>query len=431
MILPRAAAIRDNIGPTIPDIMPRAAPDDVKGDTPAARHGRFTGAARGTAPRRPFPGTSGMTQDAKTSFVESCVETVAGQAAAVERRTRGRHPRARKLLRLLAGKKNILITAHEHPDPDAFAASLALCVLLSARLPEAKVNVSLKGRLAGGVNDVFYREAPLQLLGWDDAKLPEFDAIILLDTQPVFAYSPLPAGLAPTAVIDHHRPGRGRRPKCPFCDIRSDVGATTSIVFSYFMELDADISPALAATMLYAIESDLAGAAGMPSELDNIALSGLTLKADTGKLYRMRYAPLPQSYFAAYAAGIQNAVFYDNALFSYLGPIESLEKPAVLADFLLRFEQVEWALVTAVYDGKMVLSLRTGSLKLSAGDLMQRLLRGLGEGGGHRTKAGGIIHLPSAAATPADLDRLRSRVRQRFLRALHVAPSRGQKLVAP
>src|SRR5207237_8018177 len=120
-------------------------------------------------------------------------------------------------------------------------------------------------------------------------------------------------------------------------DIRTDVGATTSIIFSYFMELDEPISPALAATMLYAIESDLAGAAGTPGELDNIALSGLTLKADTGKLYRMRYVPLPQSYYAAYGAGIQNAVFYDNALFSQLGPIDSLEKPAVLADFLLRF----------------------------------------------------------------------------------------------
>ena len=62
-------------------------------------------------------------------------------------------------------------------------------------------------------------------------------------------------------VIDHHRSGRGRKPKCQFCDIRTDVGATTSIIFSYFMELDAPITPELAAIMLYAIESDLAGAA--------------------------------------------------------------------------------------------------------------------------------------------------------------------------
>ena len=43
------------------------------------------------------------------------------------------------------------------------------------------------------------------------------------------------------------------------------------------MELEVAIKPDLAATLLYAIESDLAGAAGTPGELDNIALSSLTL----------------------------------------------------------------------------------------------------------------------------------------------------------
>ena len=370
--------------------------------------------------------TQQATSNHRNAFVESCVETVAGSAVAVERSARGR-PRARRLLRLLAGKSNVLITTHEHPDPDAVAAAVGLRTLLAAALPRARFTISLKGRLGGGVNDVVYRESGAELSPWDEGRLAEFDAIILLDTQPMFAYSPLPAGLAPTAVIDHHRPGRGRKPKCPFCDIRSDVGATTSIVFSYFMELDAPISPSLAATMLYAIESDLAGAAGMPAELDNVALSGLTLKADTGKLYRMRYADLPQSYFAAYAVGLQNAVYFDNAVLSHLGPIDSLEKPAILADFLLRFESAEYALVTGLHEGKMVLSLRTSNLRASAGDLMKRLLRGIGEGGGHRTKAGGVIAL--TAAYTAEPDRLRNKVRQRFLRVLGIAPSRGQKLV--
>ena len=57
---------------------------------------------------------------ASTAFVESCVETVADSAVAVERRSRGR-PRAKKLLELLADKKNVLVTTHQHPDPDALA----------------------------------------------------------------------------------------------------------------------------------------------------------------------------------------------------------------------------------------------------------------------------------------------------------------------
>ncbi|HEV2295100.1 MAG TPA: DHH family phosphoesterase [Tepidisphaeraceae bacterium] len=363
-----------------------------------------------------------------TAFVESCVGTVSSSAVAVARRSRGR-PHARALVKLLADKRNILITTHEHPDPDALASTLALCSLLSAKLPNAKITTSAKGRIGGGINEIFAQLTNLKLSPWNEADLKHFDAIILVDTQPNFANSPLPPDVAPTAVIDHHRGRVGRRPKCPFCDIRSDVGATGSIIFSYFMELEQPISRDLGATLLYAIESDLAGAAGQPGELDNIALSSLTLIADTRKLYKMRYVNLPQSSYISMATGLQNAVVYDNALLSHLEEIDSPEKPAVMADFLLRFDKADWALVTAVFNGTLVMSLRTNNAKLSAADLIKRLLRNIGEGGGHRTKAGGGIKL--ANGTPTQIERLRGVIRRRFLRALRIEQSRGQRLVPP
>lgn len=408
------------IGPTICEIMSAPSMDDPRRVIADNRSGDRLVLQSGE------PEDTSDEKSAMTSFVEACVETVAGSAVAVERRTRGQ-PRARKLLKLLADKKNILITTHEHPDPDAFGAALGMSTLLTMQLPGAHVDVSLKGRVGGGINEAFYRETPFKLLPWDDSKLGHYDAIVLLDTQPLFAYSPLPTSITPIAVIDHHQAARGQKPRSAFCDIRTDVGASTSIVFSYFMELDAPISPDLAATMLYAIESDLAGTAGTPGGLDNIALSGLTLKADPTKLHRMRYVDLPQSYYIAYATGLSHAVFYDNAIFSHLDVIDSLEKPAVLADLLLRFDQVDWALVVGIYQATMVLSLRTSSGTHAAGALMQRLLRGIGEGGGHRTKAGGMIRMENGSQT--EIERLRAFVRRRYLRALAIHPSRGQKLV--
>jgi nanoRNase/pAp phosphatase (c-di-AMP/oligoRNAs hydrolase) len=365
-----------------------------------------------------------------TAFVESCVETIAGSASAVAREARGK-PRARQMLRALAGKKNILVTAHLHPDPDALASCLALMTLLKLKLPAATVSVSIKGNVGGGLNSTFAKLMALPLVPWDDATLAQYDAVVLVDTQPPFANSPLPGGLSPTAVIDHHR-SRGRRPKCAFCDIRPEVGASASIIFSYFMELEAPITPDLGATLLYAIEADLAGAAGTPGELDNVALSSLTLIADTRKLYKMRYVDLPQSYYIAYAHGLANAMVYDQALVSHIDVIDSPEKPAILGDFLLRYDQVQWALVTAIMDtpagGKaLVCSLRTSVAKGSAADMMRRLLRNIGDGGGHRTKAGGYIRLETGSA--AEVDRRRDQLRRRFLRALNIKPARAQRLV--
>jgi nanoRNase/pAp phosphatase (c-di-AMP/oligoRNAs hydrolase) len=343
----------------------------------------------------------------------------------VAKQTRDK-PRARHLLQTLSGKKNILVTTHRHPDPDALASCLAMLTLLKLKLPQAVVTVSIKGNVGGGLNATFAQLMALPMAPWDDENLAAFDAIVLLDTQPPFANSPLPPSAVPIAVIDHHR-SRGRRPKCPFCDIRPDVGATASIIFSYFMELEATISADLAATLLYAIESDLAGAAGQPGELDNVALSNLTLIADTHKLYRMRYVDLPQSYYIAYAKGLANAMVYGSAVISHIETIDTPEKPAVLADFLLRYDQVQWAMVTAVIGEALVISLRTNKGKFSAADIMRRLLRQLGEGGGHRTKAGGYIQLTGASA--AEIERCRETLRRRLLRALGITVPRGVRLV--
>jgi nanoRNase/pAp phosphatase (c-di-AMP/oligoRNAs hydrolase) len=383
-----------------------------------------------TAPGTTAVGANGIVAREKpkekpmTAFVESCVETAAGSAVAAERQARGR-PRFGRLLKLLKDKKRILITTHRYPDPDALASSLALSHLLKSQLPSAAIEMSIRGQLGGGINQTFVTAAHLTLRPWDDATLADYDAIILLDVQPGVSYSPLPANIAPTAVIDHHR--TRRKPKCDFCDVRTDVGATSSIIFSYFMEVEEPISPDLAAILLYAIESDLAGAAGQPGELDNIALSSLTLLANTRKLYQMRYADLPQSYYACYYSGLSNAVYYDQAIFSHLDTIDSPEKPAVIADFLLRFEPVQWALVTAVYENRLVLSLRTSSAKLSAADMIRRLLRSDGEGGGHRTKAGGFI--PLETGSPAEIDRKRTDLRKRYLRALNIKQPQGKRLV--
>jgi nanoRNase/pAp phosphatase (c-di-AMP/oligoRNAs hydrolase) len=363
--------------------------------------------------------------NAGTAFVESCLETVAGSAVAAELKSRGR-PRAKRLLRLLGDKRNILITTHLHPDPDALGSSQGLLQLLRRSLPRAKVSMSIKGKIAGGLNTTFAKLSDLDLVPWDDEKLGEYDAFILLDTQPVSAYSPLPKSIEPTAVIDHHR-GRHSNPHCPFCDIRTDVGATSSIIFSYFMELEEPISPALGATLLFAIESDLAGAAGAPADLDNIALSSLTLLADTRRLYQMRYVDLPQNYYTSYAAALNNAMYYENAIMSHIDTIESLEKPAVMADFLLRFDAVQWSLVTAIHENKLILSLRTSSKTLSAVDVIRKLTHNLGEGGGHRLKAGGYI--PLTNGSPTEITRLRDVLKRRYLRFLKIRNTRGQRLV--
>ena len=81
--------------------------------------------------------------------------------------------RAKKLLKLLATKKNVLVTTHQHPDPDALASSMAMMVLLTKKLPNAKISMSIKGPVRGGINEMFVRQSNLNLVPWDDAMLKD------------------------------------------------------------------------------------------------------------------------------------------------------------------------------------------------------------------------------------------------------------------
>lgn len=361
-----------------------------------------------------------------SAFVESCVETVASSASKAERHNRGR-PRARALIRVLTGKRRILVTAHMHPDPDALGSCVAMVRLLQSQLPDSDIIMSIKGQLGGGVNTEFIRLTELPLTPWDDAAVANYDAIVLLDTQPSFAYCPLPPGVLATALIDHHR-ARGRRPKLPFVDIRTDAGAATSIVFSYFKELDVPIDPGLAASLLYAIESDLAGASGAAGGLDNLAVSSLTLVADQRRLYRMRFSPLPRGHFRAIAEALDDATLYGSVIVSHLGSIDTLEKPAIIADLLLRYDHADCALVTAEHDGRLIISLRTDEPKLLADALLKGLLRGLGEGGGHKQKAGGFAR--PTTSSPAAMKKLRQTLLHRLARRLRLDLRQGERLLA-
>lgn len=348
-----------------------------------------------------------------TRFVDSCLDTMSNTAHEVQKKVR---PRARKMLHALTGKKNLLITTHIHPDPDAAGSCLGIQKLLENTLPDTRKTIRFKGQSDAPRLTGFIKTAQIPFEPWSDEDLDNFDAIVLLDTQTSFGVNPLPAGVHPTVLIDHHR-GRGRRSKLPFSDVRVDVGATASIVFSYFMELQLTIDPTLAAALLYAIECDIAGAAGQQSQLDTVAISSLNLVADVRKLWQMRYVDVPASYYVAFARSVENAQRYDHVLITHCGKIDQVEEAALLADGLLRCEGIQVVLATAEHDGRLILSLRSELPRISAGEIARRILNKLGDGGGHRTKAGGQILLTDHSS----VDTLLKTLKRRLLRCLKIS----------
>ena len=64
-----------------------------------------------------------------------------------------------------------------------------------------------------------------------------------------------------------------------------------------------------------------------------------------------------------------------------------------MADFLLRLEGADWAGCMGLYNRSLLLSLRTGVEDAHAGQIIRRVVAGLGRAGGHGAMAGGQIPL--------------------------------------
>ena len=101
-----------------------------------------------------------------------------------------------------------------------------------------------------------------------------------------------------------------------FSDIRTHLGATSTMVTGYLIEQRVVVTPQLATALLYGIESETTGYPREASSLDDGALIWLFPRADKDLLAQIRNPKLPQSHFATFQHALANAFLYDKLVVS-------------------------------------------------------------------------------------------------------------------
>jgi len=264
---------------------------------------------------------------------------------------------------------------------------------------------------------------PIEKFVWHDPS----DAVVMVDSQPNTGRHNFACSIPLYAVIDHHDTP-GNTSDVPFVDVRQTVGATCSLVTSYLIEQNVPIPSRVATALVYGIETELAGYPREASELDDSALLYLYPLADKDLLARIRHARLPQSYFGCLVQALQSSFIYDRLIISWINELPQPELAAEVADFLMRFEEVEWALAVGLYQDKLVLSMRSSAPEAQAGDVLRKVVGNMGKAGGHDRRAGGAVYLTSTAQSA--VEEVRSELRRRLLKALNIEECRGQRLVS-
>ena len=342
----------------------------------------------------------------------------------------GKEPPPRRSDRFLDGLRNaasVTFLSHVHPDPDSLGSMLGLAHLVEVCLGKP-TRLTRDGLISRAENRAMVELldielCPIEKCTWED----EGEALVMVDSQPNTGRHNISPRIPLYAVIDHHdTPGDVN--DVPFVDVRQTVGATCSVVTSYLIEQNVTIPPRLATGLVYGIETELGGYPREASDLDEGALIYLYPLADKDLLARIRNARLPQSYFGCLVQALQSSFVYDRLIVSWINELPQPELAAEVADFLMRFEEIEWALAAGVYQDKLVLSVRSSAPDAHAGEVLRSVVGSLGRAGGHDRRAGGTVYLASTA--PSHIEEVRAELRRRFLKALHIEECRGQRLVS-
>jgi nanoRNase/pAp phosphatase (c-di-AMP/oligoRNAs hydrolase) len=333
----------------------------------------------------------------------------------------------KKLKSLWARCETLLIVMQNNPDPDAIAAACALRELAN-KTAGVNCRLSYGGTIGRAENRELVNYLGFAFYPFDKVDFQQSDLIALVDTQPATGNNPLPAGIEPDIIIDHH-PKIEASKDVTFTDIRENYGATSTMLLEYLRHAKIAPEMPLATALLYGIRSDTQDLGREATKADIEAIEALYPLANKRMLGQIQRGRVPSAYYQMLTTALVNTRQYSHCLVSSIGDINNPDMIGEVADLLLRHEEVDWVMCYGFYENQLLLSLRTQDSRLDAGDVAHKIVYKLGTGGGHESMAGGQIQSKRGRYSTLERKKLSRLIQNRFLKALRIRTRKAKYLV--
>ena len=294
--------------------------------------------------------------------------------------------RLEQLRKVVGSAERVALLLQDDPDPDGIASAIALRTVLGRN--RATTPLFAFGETTRTENQAMLRLLDVSIERADSETLRAFPCVALLDVQPAYFGTRV---LHAHIVIDHHP--RVAPIDAEYCDLRSQYGATSTILTEYLEASAADVSQRLATALLYGIKSDTLMLNRETGPADLRAFMSLYPLTNYNTLRRIERPEFPLS-FAEFLARVLPRIRKQLGLLTlHVGTLDREDAIPQLADFCLQFEGAEWVVVSGKWQGALVMSVRNPGYVRSAGDVVRKLFGSLGRAGGHRSMAKAIVPL--------------------------------------
>lgn len=290
--------------------------------------------------------------------------------------------------------QNISIFIHNNPDPDAIASAMALEEICD---PLNLESTTYYGGLIGHPeNEVFINNTGFIMRNIEKGQVQDIidrsDLTVFLDFAEASVNNIVPERFSPDIIIDHHYTNRRITGKV-YTQIRTDIGATSTLMTKHLQNLDIDIDPLLASALLYGIKVDTHDYTKNISTSDFKVISYLTALADKELLDIFESPPMKSETLSALGRAINNRDIEDDVLTAFAGHISYKDDIPQIAELLMRERDIMTVLVFGILDEKIHMSARSKDMSKNIGKIMKDAFFDIGSAGGHRHSAGGEISL--------------------------------------
>lgn len=294
--------------------------------------------------------------------------------------------RIRRLREISERTERVALLLQDDPDPDGIASAIALRTVLGRN--RSTTPLFSFGRTTRAENLAMLRLLDVGVEAASTETLRAFSCIALLDVQPPYFNERLPHA---QIVIDHHP--KVVQLEAPFCDVRPNYGATSTILTEYLEASGSEVSQRLATALLYGIKSDTLMLNRETGPADLRAFMSLYPLTNYNTMRRMERPELPMGFAAFLSRALRGIRKHRELLTLHVGAVEREDIIPQMADFCMQFENTEWVVVSGKWQGAVVLSVRNPGYVRSAGDIVRRLFAPIGRAGGHRSMAKAIVPL--------------------------------------
>jgi len=291
---------------------------------------------------------------------------------------------------------HIVIQCHDNPDPDTIASAFALYKFFTKQGKDVQIVYSGLSEIqkTNLLLMIVELKIPLKFIKYDDnspvLKGNGRNILIMVDCQ-YGAGNVKKLAADEVAVIDHHVK---ETPEPPLSDIRPFIGSCSTLVWHLLCNADFDFKNHLdvGTALYYGLYTDTNSLSEIMHPLDMDLRD--SIKYDSGLIKKLKNSNLTIGDLTIAANTLNNRKICEkisSAVFE-ADPCD----PNILgftSDLALQVDNIDVCIVFCRVSGGFRLSVRSCVREVMANELVEKICRDIGSGGGRNNKAGGFISM--------------------------------------